>query len=185
MTSTSSSKHLPVFHADLKSRGVPVGKDTLHAYLAHLEDAFLLFSISIATDSERRRQVNPRKVYPVDTGLMALFDFSGKSNLGHALETVVVHELQRRGSQVAYTRTHDALEVDFYSRSPSGEEALIQVCADLDNADTLAREIRALQRASETWPNATLQLITLNRPTTGNLPPEIELHLPTDWLLGS
>ena len=45
------------FHADLKSRGVAVGKDTLHAYLAHLEDAFLLTSLDLASDSERRRQV--------------------------------------------------------------------------------------------------------------------------------
>ena len=80
------------FHADLKSRGVAVSKDTLHGLLAHLEDAFLLCSISIDTDSERRRQVNPRKVYPVDTGLSVLFDRSGKLDTGHAFETVVLHE---------------------------------------------------------------------------------------------
>lgn len=51
--------------------------------------AFLLCSLDVATDSERRRQVNPCKVYPVDTGLIALFDRSGKSNVGHALETMV------------------------------------------------------------------------------------------------
>lgn len=28
------------FHADLRSRGAPIGKDTLHHMLAHLEDAF-------------------------------------------------------------------------------------------------------------------------------------------------
>lgn len=78
-----------------------MSKDTLHGLLAHLEDAFLLCSVGVATDSARRRQVNPRKVYPVDTGLIALFDRSGKANTGHALETVVLHELSvertRRG----------------------------------------------------------------------------------------
>ena len=93
------------FFADLKSRGVAVGKETLHAFLAHLEDAFLLCTVDIATDSERRRQVNPRKVYPVDTGLIAVFDRSGKANVGHALETAVLHALQRRGAQVHYVRT--------------------------------------------------------------------------------
>ncbi len=34
----------------------------------------------------------PRTVYPVDTGLIALFDRSGKANTGHALETVVWHD---------------------------------------------------------------------------------------------
>jgi len=171
------------FHADLKSRGVAVGKDTLHSYLAHLEDAFLLCSVDLATDSERRRQVNPRKVYPVDTGLMPLFERSGKVNVGHALETAVLHELQRRGAQANYVRTPAGFEVDFYTRGPVGAEALIQVCAELDSPDTLAREVRALQDAAQTWPNATLQLITLNSPKGDSPPPEIELHLAADWLL--
>ena len=171
------------FHADLKSRGVAVGKDTLHSYLAHLEDAFLLCSLDVATDSERRRQVNPRKVYPVDTGLMALFDRSGKANVGHALETAVLHELQRRGAQVNYVRTPAGFEVDFYARSLAGNETLIQVCADLDSPETLAREVSALQDAASTWPNAALQLVTLNPPKGNPLPPGIQLHLAPDWLL--
>ena len=57
------------FFSDLRSRGTAVGKDTLHQMLAHLEDAFLLSTVGLATDSARRRQVNPRKVYPVDTGM--------------------------------------------------------------------------------------------------------------------
>lgn len=171
------------FYADLKSRGVAVAKDTLHSYLAHLEDAFLLCSVGIATDSERRRQVNPRKVYPVDTGLMALFDRSGKANVGHALETAVLHELQRRGSQVNYVRTAAGFEVDFLERDVSGTETLIQVCADLDHPDTLAREVRALQDAAATWPHAALCLITLHPLPGGTLPPEIQLHLASDWLL--
>lgn len=170
------------FHADLKSRGVAVGKDTLHSYLAHLEDAFLLSSLDLATDSERRRQVNQRKVYPVDTGLMALFDRSGKANVGHALETAVLHELQRRGAQVNYVRTPAGFEVDFYARGVDGDEALVHVCADPDSSDTLAREVRALQDAATIWPNATLQLIAFNRPK-GILPPEIQLHMASDWLL--
>ena len=56
-----------------------MAKDTLHAYLAHLEDAFLVRSVTVATDSERRRMVNPRKAYPIDPGLIPVFDRSGKS----------------------------------------------------------------------------------------------------------
>lgn len=175
------------FHADLKSRGVAVGKDTLHSLLAHLEDAFLLRSVGIATDSVRRRQVNPRKVYPVDTGLMALFDRSGKANTSHALETVVLHELLRRGAELAYVHTPAGFEVDFHARGPDGEEALIQVCVGLDDADTLARELRALHDAAAQWPRATLHLITLDpRPPRGlRLPAGVQLHGAADWLLAS
>lgn len=171
------------FHADLKSRGVAIGKDTLHQLLAHLEDAFLLCSIDIATDSARRRQVNPRKVYPVDTGLSALFDRSAKPNTGHALETVVLHELQRCGAHVTYVRTPAGFEVDFHARLPSGQEQLIQVCSELHDPDTLAREVRALQDAAPAWSHATLHLVALDAPPTQHLPAGIQLHRAADWLL--
>jgi len=171
------------FHADLKSRGVAVAKDTLHQQLAHLEDAFLLCSIDLATDSERRRQVNPRKVYPVDTGLIALFDRSGKANVGHALETAVLHALQRRGAEVNYVITDGGFEVDFLARGVGGEQMLIQVCAELDNPTTLARELRALQDAALAWPGATLQLITLTAPPAQAIPPSVDVYLALDWLL--
>lgn len=171
------------FHVDLKSRGVAVSKETLHGFLAHLEDAFLLCSVGVATDSERRRQVNPRKVYPVDTGLSVLYERSGKPSPGHALETVVFHELQRRGQQVDYVRTAAGFEVDFLARNPSGGEALIQVCATLDSHDTLAREVRALQDAAAEWPGASLHLVALDVPAALQLPAGVQLHRATDWLL--
>lgn len=170
------------FHADLKSRGVAVAKETLHQLLAHMEDAFLLCGIGIATDSVRRRQVNPRKVYPVDTGLIALFDRSGKPNTGHALETAVLHELQRRGAEVAYVRTPADFEVDFHARMPSGQELLIQACADVGAPETLAREVRALQDAAHDWPRASMLLIALDAPSKLQLPGGVRLHRAADWL---
>ena len=77
------------YYDALKSQGIPVGKDTLHAYLGYLEDAFLIRTVSMHTASERQRMVNPRKAYPVDPGLIPLYERTGRSNLGHALETAV------------------------------------------------------------------------------------------------
>ena len=61
------------FFDALKSQGLPVGKNTLHDYLAHLEDAFLVRTVSLHTASERQRMVNPRKAYPIDPGLISRF----------------------------------------------------------------------------------------------------------------
>jgi predicted AAA+ superfamily ATPase len=171
------------FFSDLRSRGTAVGKDTLHQMLAHLEDAFLLSTVGLATDSARRRQVNPRKVYPVDTGLMALFDLSGQPNVGHALETAMLHELHRRGAAVDYVLTPGGFEVDFCARWPEGHVWLVQVCADLSDASTLARELRALEDARASWPQARKMLVALYTPAVANLPPGIELHRATSWLL--
>jgi predicted AAA+ superfamily ATPase len=173
------------FHVDLKSQGIAIGKDALHSYLSHLEDAFLLRNLAIATDSERRRRVNPRKVYPIDTGLIPIFDRSGKANLGHALETAVLLELDRCGAETAYVRTSNNFEVDFYARHVDGREELIQVCTSVDHPDTLVREIRALQDASSEFPQASRVLVTLDKPAILNLPAGVTVVAARDWLLES
>ncbi len=171
------------FYGDLKSQGIAVAKDTLHSYLAHLEDVFLIRMVSIATVSERRRMVNPRKVYPIDPGLTPIFDRSGKANLGHALETCVLLELDRRGAEVSYVHTSDGREVDFLARYPSGREELVQVCASLDDPDTRRREMRALIDAAPHYPGAARSLIALDIPSAVEIPSGIVLHRATDWLL--
>jgi predicted AAA+ superfamily ATPase len=134
---------------DLKSQGVSVGKDTLHQYLAHLEDAFLLFTVTVASRSERVRQSNPRKCYPVDPGLAAMSSSEAGRDIGHRLETAVYLELRRRGCSASYFRTEKGYEVDFLVRNPSGEKELVQVCADLSDEATRERESRALEHAME------------------------------------
>lgn len=171
------------FFNDLKSRGVAVGKERLHEYLAHLEDTFLVTSICIAAESERRRQVNPRKIYPVDTGLMALFDAADKPNTGHALETIVLHECLRRGAQMAYVRTASGYEVDFLATHYDRSQTLIQVCADLHDAATLEREVCALQEARLEYPKARCLLITLEQPVRVPVVKGIAVVPAVDWLL--
>jgi len=149
------------FATDLKSQGIAAGRETLYELLGHMEDAFLLSAVTVATDSEKRRQVNPRKVYPADTGLIPVFDRSGKANTGHALETAVFIELQRRGAEVAYVKTPGGFEVDFLATYRDGTKDLIQVCANPDDPATLTREIRALEDAAPAFPKAGQLLLTL------------------------
>ncbi len=179
----ASSFSINKFHADLRSQGLPVAKDTLHAYLAHLEDAFLIHPVAIASESERRRMVNPRKVYPVDPGLIPVYDRSGKANLGQALETCVRLELERRGAEVGYVRTASGYEVDFLARYAEGRQELIQVCADLDAAATRERETRALVEAAHEYRGATLHLVSLAPETGGKWPAQIAVHAAAAWLL--
>jgi predicted AAA+ superfamily ATPase len=179
----AGSFSLNKFFNDLKSRGVSVGRERLYEYLDHLEDTFMLHSISIATDSERRRQVNPRKIYPVDTGLMALFDPSGKPNTGHALEVVVLHECLRRGDQLAYVRTASGYEVDFLAGHFDRSITLIQVCQDITDPKTRERELRALQEAKLEFPSAKCLLMTLEQPIGVAAPEGIEVVQAVDWLL--
>jgi len=150
-------------HRDLKAQGHGLAKDAVHAMLAHLTDAFLVAAVPLATESERQRNSNPRKLYPADPGLIGAFDASGRSNIGHALESAVMNELDRRGADVGYVRTGNGLEVDFHARYPGDGEELVQVCADPSSEGTLVRELAALEEAAGDHPRALLRLLVLDR----------------------
>ena len=173
------------FYASLRSQGIPVPKDTIHAYLAHLEDAFLVRIVSLRTAYERQRMVNPRKAYPVDPGLIPIYERSGRANLGHALENVVLIELERRGAEVGYVRTPTGYEVDFHARLPDGASWLLQVCATATDPDTFARETRTLVEAAAIYPDATPLLLTLDSLTPPTpLPAPLRWQAAAAWLLG-
>ena len=175
------------FYHDLRSQGVPVSKDLLHQMMAHLEDAFLVRFVPLATSSERKRQVNPRKVYPVDPALIPAFDRSGKANLGHALGTAVLIELQRRGCEIGYVLTPGGFEVDFSATDPEGRNTLIQVAADLSDPATREREFRTLRDTLPSHRPAQTLLLTLTssdvQATQADVPPGVTVRAAWEWML--
>ncbi len=172
------------FHARLRSQGIAIARDTVHQLLGHLDDCFLVRVVSMESSSERQRMVNPRKAYPVDPGLISVFDRSGRANLGHALETAVLIELERRHFDVTYVRTSQGYEVDFLARGADRRPELLQVCADLSDAAVAEREMRALAAAGEQFPDAGKRLLTLRRddiPST--LPDRVTVEPAYEWML--
>jgi uncharacterized protein len=171
-------------HRDLKAQGHGVAKDAVHALLSHILDAFLLSAVPLATDSERRRNSNPRKLYPVDPGLIGAFDASGRANLGHALETVVFNELERRKAELGYVKTDGGSEVDFLVRYRGGPEELVQVCADISAAETQGRELRGLAEAAAAFPQAQRRLLVLDGDQVQRVTaPGVEVQPVYHWLL--
>lgn len=150
------------FHHDLQSQGLACGKNALHEMLAHLEDAYLVQGVAIDSRSQRQRQVNPRKMYPIDTGLAQAFRTSPDADRGRLLETLVVLDLRRRGFETHYLRTEAGYEVDFIARSPDGPPALIQACESLRDPSTRERELRALTAAMQERGIGTGTVVTLD-----------------------
>lgn len=172
------------FYDGLKSQGLPISKDSLHAFLAYFEDAFLIRTTSLFTASERQRMVNPRKAYPIDPGLIPIYERVGRENLGQALETAVLIELYRRGCEVHYFRTPQGNEVDFHAVDATGNTFLIQVCANASNPATLRREVRSLEEAKAHRPDTRTQLILLDPLPPGTAVPDtVELIAAIPWFL--
>jgi predicted AAA+ superfamily ATPase len=175
------------FYNDLRSQNVAVAREALHHMLAYLEDAFLVQLVSLATASERQRNVNPRKVYPIDPALIAAFDRSGKANVGHALETAVLLELERRKCGTSYVLTPGGYEVDFLARSWDNELTLVQVAADLSDKATREREFRALADALPAYRRAQGLLLTLTSTDAlhaqAEAPKGVKVRPAWEWLL--
>jgi predicted AAA+ superfamily ATPase len=172
------------FHRDLKSQALAVGEETLYRLLSHLEDAFLVRLVSMHTASERQRMRNPRKVYPVDPGLIPVYERASRENRGRSLEIAVLLELERRGYDIGWVRVGDDLEVDFYAESQVADPLLIQVSLDTASEATWEREIRSLEAAAEAYPEARPLLITLDpTPPSQSLPGRLEWYSASQWLL--
>ena len=183
LANAGGSFSISKLHHDLRAQGIPIGKDTLHANLAHLEDAFLIRTLNVASNSERRRMVIPRKVYGIDSGFISVFERGGRSNTGHALENAVLLELMRRGHDVSYVRNLDGSEVDFLAVDHERNATLVQVCADLRDSETLRREVHALLAAQAAHRGAAMLIVALHSAAKEPLPSGIRVASASTWLL--
>lgn len=147
---------------DMRSQQRSVSKDTLYAMLDHLQDASLVFPVSIDSPSERVRAANPRKIYPIDTGLARAHSYAAAADTGHLLETAVYLQLRRDGYECAYVQTAAGNAVDFIARAPHRKTPrLVQVCADLASPETRTRELRALTEAMTDQGLKEAEIVTL------------------------
>ena len=134
----------------------------------------------------RQRMVNPRKAYPIDPGLIPIYEKTGRANLGHALETAVHIELLRRGGEVHYFRTPQGYGIDFHATAADGTTSLIQVCADASEPGTLTREIRSLLDAPDDGRIDQKVLILLEPLPSGSpIPKGVEIIPAIEWFLQS
>ena len=78
-------------HQAMRSQGLAMSREHLTELVQHLEQAFLITSLAAGGGSLRRTQSLPRKIYPIDPGLIPLYDRSGRANLGHGLRRARCH----------------------------------------------------------------------------------------------
>lgn len=134
---------------DLKSQGYPVSKNTLYDYLGYIEDAYLAFTVPLFSPSFRKQQVNPKKVYLIDPGLLCASRLIAKEDWGILFENLIYLDLRRKHYRVFYYLTKERYEVDFVAQDNRGQSRLIQVSWSMENLATREREQRALWAAEK------------------------------------
>lgn len=140
-------------YQSFKSQGLAVSKNALYEYLTYFEDAYCLFSVPLFSFSEQQRMINPVKIYPVDPGMITAYTLKTNFEQASRLETVVFGHLRRSIEQVYYYKTASGKEVDFLIQTMPGvleSIQLFQVCVDLSDPKTRARETSALEEAMQT-----------------------------------
>jgi uncharacterized protein len=147
----SAGRQLSVnkLYNDMKSRGIKASKNTLYEYMEYIEDAYLAFTVPLFSESIRKVQSNPKKVYIVDTGLITAFTLNIKSDSGQLFENLIYLGLRRKLHEVFYYITRNRHEVDFVTKNLDGGLSLFQVCFDIRDQKTMERELRALKEAED------------------------------------
>jgi len=133
----------------LKSLGETATKSNLYMYLKYFEDAYLLATVPLFDYSARKRQVNPSKVYCVDSGIIGAYSIKIAMEYSHCLENAVYIYLRKKEYEgIYYYKTHSGKEIDFVAQSLNGQIELFQVCVELSDEKTKQREITALVEAA-------------------------------------
>lgn len=131
------------FAGMISESGLPASKKTISNFLDYLQEAFFLIANQKYDFSPRKRLMNPRKIYLLDTGFSA-FSLSFSENKGKFLENAVAIHLFRMRKDMFYYRKNR--ECDFVVKDSRAVQKAIQVCWEL-NEQNKKREIRALQEA--------------------------------------
>jgi predicted AAA+ superfamily ATPase len=118
--------------------------DTIIDYIAYLEDAFLLFSVTHYEESLKQQMNKPRKLYCIDTGMINAVSFKLSSDIGRLYENITFLHILRSGKETYYWQNQKGHEVDFVIKEGLEPTGLIQVCSDLSNPETKEREINGL-----------------------------------------
>jgi hypothetical protein len=133
------------FYNTLRSQGIACTKNNLYEYLDALTDAYLVYPIEFHSRSVKARQVNPRKVYVVDPGLLDASSVMMTADRGAFLENLVFMHLRRKGLLPGYYVTGSGKEVDFVLTEGERPAELIQVAWTMQHNAVAARELQALE----------------------------------------
>jgi len=149
----------------LKQGGYATSRDSVRDYVNWAEDAWLLFTIPIHTDSGKEQERNYWKVYCIDWALAIRNSLVWDGSFTRALENMVFLHLLRSYSRVCYYLTRSRRqEVDFLVSDKRGKPTLaVQVCMDISLSDTLSREIAPLISTARYFGIRENLIITMNQ----------------------
>ena len=134
----------------LKAMGMSDNREYISDYLRYFADAYLIYPVSIRTDSVAVRRTNPDKYYMVDTGLVRAMTPKNDAEKGWLLENLVFMQLRRGNNKIEYYINKKGGEVDFLVTDlDTKARRLIQVAWNMEKEETKDRELAAIRLAKD------------------------------------
>jgi len=133
---------------ELKSGGYKISKDSLYLFAEYSEAIYLSFKLPKFDYSYIKQEKSEKKIYLIDNGLLNSLTYHFSENKGILLENAVYLYLrQKHGNNLFFYK--DKTECDFIIRDKDKITELIQVSYQIEDKDTLKREIRGIENAAE------------------------------------
>lgn len=121
---------------------------TVERYSEYLEKVFLIFFLRNFSFSLKGTEVGPRKVYVSDNGFLKIF--SVKISRGRLFETLIAQHLFEYSlhNKVDLFYWHEKEKIDFVLQREDKIQP-IQIAYEIENEETLEREINAINKFRE------------------------------------
>ena len=133
---------------------------TILEYLAFLEDCYLFQFVPKFSYSLKVQQVNAKKCYAIDNGMIDVISLSFTEDIGRKFENLVYLELRRKFDQIYYFS--EKKECDFVVYKYNKLADLVQVCYQI-TPDNLNREIDGAMEAMNFFGVSTAKIITFSQ----------------------
>jgi len=147
------------------AKNLGVNESTVKEYIEYLKQAYLFDELKKYDVSVRKQNINKRKIYCVDNGLIGRIGFSFSENNGRYLENLVFIELKRRKKECFYHA--GKYECDFVIKEENKIKSAIQVCYEI-NKENEARELSGLFEAVDAYGLKKGIVITYNQDRVTN-----------------
>jgi len=135
----TNNSSLITFNSIRKYLELPL--DTVERFSYFLEAAYMVFFNKKFAYSLKEQEVNPRKVYAIDTGIRNVVSFRFSEDIGRLYENMVFLHLKQTKREIFYWK--NKAECDFMVKDGNNLQA-IQVTYDFEDRMVKEREIKGL-----------------------------------------
>ena len=167
MNNVTKPTSINSLYNDIRSQGLKISKDELYKWADYLCESFMFIRIPRYTPSLIAEERGLKKYYFIDNGMRQNILLPQSQDEGKLLESsVLLHLCRRCGELEKVTYFLKEKECDFVLQHEDIVLQLIQVCWQMEDAETRAREIAGLLEARKVTHCDNLYIITHHQEET-------------------